>query len=190
METGLRRGTVKVVPHDPEWERIAQQTIAKLREILQDAAVDMQHIGSTAIRGICAKPIIDIVIGVSDFDAVPAKNDALAAAGFIFRGSDQPEQSLYVWGEGEIRTHHIHVVIYGSEAWHNYINLRDYLNAHPDDARAYSALKTALAEQYPDDRETYTAMKSDMIREMLEKAKQWRCSLSEQENPADVQYIF
>lgn len=170
MKLGLRRGTVALEPHSSEWERIAQQTIRVLREILQDAAVDIQHIGSTAIRGICAKPIIDIVIGTADFDAVSAKNAALAENGFIFRGQDLPEQYLYVCGENEIRTHHIHVVQYGSVAWNNYINLRDYLNTHPDDAKAYSDWKQSLAKQFPNDRETYTAMKSGMIQEILSKA--------------------
>ena len=174
LHLGLRRGTVTVVPHSSEWEIIAQQTIAKLREILPDAVTDAQHVGSTAIGQICAKPIIDIAVGVSDFRDVLARNDALAANGFIFRGQDLPEQYLYVCGGEHFRTHHIHVVIYGSEIWENYISLRDYLNCHPDDAQAYSKLKESLAEQYADDRNTYTAMKHGMIQEILKKAKDWR----------------
>ena len=179
MKLGLRRGTVALEPHDSEWEIIAQQTIMRLRAVLQETAIDIQHIGSTAIRGICAKPIIDIVIGVSDFDSLLSENAALTANGFLFRGSDLPEQYLYVCGEGELRTHHIHAVQYGSQAWNNYINLRDYLNAHPDDARAYSDWKQSLAKQFPNDRETYTAMKSDMIQEILQKAGAWRRSSME-----------
>ena len=171
---GLRRGTVALEPHHSEWEIIAQQTITRLHEILQDTAADIQHIGSTAIRGIFAKPIIDIVIGVSDFDALLAKNAVLAENGFLFRGADLPEQYLYVCGGEDFRTHHIHVVIYRSEAWENYISLRDYLNSHPDDAKAYSDLKQSLAARYPADRETYTAMKSDLIHEILCRAGEWR----------------
>ena len=171
MGLGLLRGTVALEPHDPEWEIIAQQTITKLREILQDCAADIQHIGSTAIREIAAKPTIDIVIGVPALPDILAKNDVLAENGFLFRGSDQPEQYLYVCGDQDSRTHHIHAVQYGSEQWENYLYLRDYLNSHPDAAQAYSALKSALAAQYPADRAAYTAHKSSMIREILAKAR-------------------
>ena len=174
MKLGLRRGTVALEPHQPEWERIAAETAEKLRNLLKDTAVDVQHIGSTAIRGICAKPIIDIVVGVTDFQKVLAKNRLLAENGFIFRAQDLPEQYLYVCGGADDRTHHIHVVRYGSDAWNDYINMRDYLNCHKADAEAYAALKTALAAQYPDDRETYTAEKSTLIQEILAKAKRWR----------------
>lgn len=78
MKLGLRRGTVALEPHNTEWERTAMQTIAKLRELLPDVIIDAQHIGSTAIKGISAKPIIDIVIGVADFDDILSHNDILA----------------------------------------------------------------------------------------------------------------
>ena len=177
LRLGLRRGTVAVEPHKAEWEIIAQRTIARLREILQNAVIDAQHIGSTAVRGICAKPIIDIVVGVSDFDGILALNGVLAENGFIFRGQDHPEQYLYVCGDSDFRTHHIHVVIHDSEAWNNYVDMRDYLNCHRDDAQAYSELKASLAKQYPGDRETYTAMKGEMIREILTEARRWRESM-------------
>ena len=177
MGLGLRRGTVALEPHSTEWEIAAQQGIAKLKEILQSAAVDVQHIGSTAVRGICAKPIIDLVVGTADFQDILARNPVLAANGFLFRGQDYPEQYLYVCGEGEIRTHHIHVVLYQSVLWRQYLDLRDYLNCHPADAQAYAALKKTLAAQYAADRNTYTAKKNDLIREILTKAQDWRSGL-------------
>ena len=172
-DIGLRRGTVALEPHDPAWEAAAAQTVDRLKRILPNTA-DIQHIGSTAVRNIRAKPLIDIAIGLSDLEEIRAWNDVLEENGFIFRGRDHPGQYLYVCGEQDIRTHHIHAVVYGSEAWNDYIGLRDYLNCHEDDAQAYSALKESLAEQYPNDRETYTAMKSGLIRELLAKAHTWR----------------
>ena len=171
---GLRRGTVSVVPHRDEWEQYALQTIGLLREILRDAAVDIQHVGSTAIKGICAKPIIDIAVGTADIGGILDMRDALGEKGFIFRGQDIPGQYLFVRGEGETRTHHIHVVRYGGADWNNYINMRDYLNCHEDDAREYSELKRELAARYPDDRAAYTAMKSGLIGRILDKAREWR----------------
>lgn len=174
MKLGLRRGTVAVEPHNSEWEVTAQQTIAKLRKILGDTAVDIQHIGSTSIKNICAKPIIDIVVGVRDFNDILELNAVLEDNGFIFRGQDVPDQYLYVCGGTDTRTHHIHAVIYCSEAWNNYINMRDYLNCHKAEAQAYSELKEKLARQYPDDRNRYTELKSGLIAEILKKAQKWR----------------
>ena len=175
MKLGLRRGTVAVEPHDRQWEVAAQQTISKLREILGNTAVDIQHIGSTSIKNICAKPIIDIVVGVRDFRDILELNAVLEDNCFIFRGQDVPDQYLYVCGDEDSRTHHIHTVIYNSEAWNNYINLRDYLNCHNEEAQAYSKLKEKLARQYPDDRNTYTKLKSGLIAKILAKAYDWRC---------------
>lgn len=171
MSLGLFRGKVTLEPHSTEWETTAQQTIAELREILQETIIDAQHIGSTSIRSICAKPIIDLVLGVGSFEDILAKNSILEANGFFFRGQDHPGQYLYICGTGNFITHHIHVVRYDSETWHNYINMRDHLNSHSEDAKAYEELKQELAAKYPDDRNTYTSMKSDFINSILEKAR-------------------
>lgn len=177
MILGLHRGEVAVEPHNCQWETLAANTIEKLKEILKDQIIDAQHIGSTSVRDICAKPIIDIVIGAADLNKLLAMNDVLAENGFIFRGQDLPDQYLYVCGGNNIRTHHIHAVVYDSEIWNNYINMRDYLNCHKADAQAYSELKISLAKQYPHDRITYTELKSGLISEILSKAKNWRKGL-------------
>lgn len=174
MSIGLFRGTVSVEPHSKEWETTAQQTIGQLKNILRASAVDIQHIGSTSIVSICAKPIIDIVIGVNNFNEILALNDKLEEKGFLFRGQDHPEQYLYVCGRDNFITHHIHVVLYDSDYWNDYVNMRDYLNSHSDDAKAYSELKMSLAEKYAEDRITYTNMKGDFIGEILAKARKWR----------------
>ena len=174
MGLGLRRGTVAVEAHDDGWERLAADTIKRLKDILQDVLIDAQHVGSTAVRHIYAKPIIDIAVGVSDFAELLSRNELLERNGFIFRGQDHPGQYLYVCGDRDHRTHHIHAVIYRSAEWNDYVNLRDYLNCHKEDADAYSELKRSLAKQYPDDRKTYTAMKSDFINGILKKAQKWR----------------
>ena len=174
LELGLCRGEVAVLPHNTAWETAAEQTISTLRELLKGTAVDIQHVGSTAVRDISAKPIIDIAVGVHDLGDILAMNELLAEHGFAFRGQDIPEQYLHVCGGFDYRTHHIHVVRYGSEAWENYVNIRDYLNSHSGDARAYSELKLSLAEQYASDRTGYTNMKSAFISDILAKAREWK----------------
>lgn len=174
MGIGLKRGTVAVEKHNSEWETAARQTVELLKNLLGNNAADIQHIGSTAVNGICAKPIIDIAVGVSRVDDILSFNNVLEENGFILRGQDIPGQYLYVRGENDCRTHHIHIVAYGSEEWNNYVNMRDYLNCHEDDARAYSELKESLARQYPDDRQTYTEKKSELINRILLRAGEWR----------------
>ena len=173
MTIGLIRGTVAVEKHNDEWDVCAKDTISVLKMILKDVAVDIQHIGSTAIKNICAKPIIDIVIGVNDLNQIIELNSILEENGFLYRGQDHPEQLLYVCGDDNFITHHIHVCIYDSKPWNDYINMRDYLNSHDEDARAYSELKKKLAKKYADDRKTYTSMKAEMIAQIIDKASYW-----------------
>ncbi len=177
---GLKRGTVKLCPHEEAWEREAEETIRCLRSLLGDAAADLQHVGSTAIPGIMAKPIVDIAVGAEDFSAVLARREALEAAGFYLRPSSIENQLLfacgsYTTGEGDEQTHFIHVVEKGGPDWRNYLNFRDYLRAFPEEAKAYEALKLHLAAEHPEDmgREKYLAGKHDFIRKTIEKANKW-----------------
>ncbi len=179
MSIGLKRGTVCIEEHQKTWEDSAEQTIADIQNALDGIDADVQHVGSTSIKSIKAKPIIDIAVGVPDFESVSARNDKLKKA-CIFPASwgfdDHPEELLYVKGdfEKDTRTHHIHVVLKTSKEWKNYLNFRDYLNATPNAAREYEAVKEKLEAMYPDNREKYTAGKSEIIAKLLEEAEKWR----------------
>ena len=122
MSIGLARGTVRLDPHCVEWEVSARNMIQSLRDVLQDQARDIQHIGSTSIRTIKAKPIIDIAVGMDRVADIHQFDAALAQKGIIFRREDIPGQLLYVVGseDTDIRTHHIHFVEWNSSAWHDY----------------------------------------------------------------------
>lgn len=176
MPLGLKKGTVALEPHRVEWEVSAQKLIEKLKCVLKCDIIDAQHIGSTSIKTICAKPIVDIVVGVSSLEKIMRHNDTLAENGVFFRREDHPGQLLYVCGDlkSNIHTHYIHAVLWGQENWNNYLNMRDYLNTHEDKAKEYSMLKQCLAEMYPDDRIAYTVGKSELIASILECAEKWR----------------
>lgn len=175
---GLKRGTVKLYTHDPSWETEAQSTICRLREILGGAAKDIQHIGSTSIPSIMAKPIIDIAVAAEHFEDILALKSPLETAGFYDRSDSGPENQLlfacgsFYDGTGDLQTHFIHIVKTGSMEWINYINFRDYLNKTPRAAKAYEALKISLAQANPIDsgREKYLKGKHDFIRYTLRKA--------------------
>lgn len=175
---GLKRGTVKLCEHEKEWEIEAQNTISRLSKILGDVAKDIQHIGSTSILSIKAKPIIDIAVAVDDFKDILAFKKELKDVGFYYRPqSDLGDRLLFASGSlyectGDLQTHFIHVVRTNSMDWKNYINFRDYLNSTPSVAKEYEDLKVSLAMQAPVDsgREKYLKGKHDFIVYTLRKA--------------------
>jgi GrpB-like predicted nucleotidyltransferase (UPF0157 family) len=182
VELGLKRGTVALAPHRREWEDEAERTANELRGILGDLVAGVQHVGSTSIATIMAKPIVDVALAVNDFDAVIAKRDELQAAGYYYRKhkDDLPDQLLfargsYYEGTGDIQTHFIHVVRSGGTEWRDYLNFRDYLRAKPEEAKKYEALKLRLANECPIDsgRERYLSGKHDFIVETLRHALVW-----------------
>lgn len=175
---GLKRGTVKLFNHEKGWELEAQRTIFRLYKILGTVARDIQHVGSTSILAIKAKPIIDIVVAVDDFKDVLALESELGNDGFYNRPNVNIKDQLlfacgsYYDGTGDLQTHFIHVVLTNSMEWTNYINFRDYLNKMPTVAKEYEDLKTSLAAATPVDkgRERYLRGKHDFIVYTLRKA--------------------
>lgn len=165
MSLGLNRGTVQLEPRAERWDGLVVQTLKILKSILDNDAIDIQHIGSTAIPAIKAKPIIDIVVGVNDFDKVMLHNEQLRQVGIFYRGSDVERQLLYVMGdmENDTRTHHIHIVKWNGTEWKNYIHFRDYLNDNENMALQYQKVKEELESKYADNRVAYTHGKQDMI---------------------------
>lgn len=177
---GLKRGTVKLCEHEEEWEIEAQNTISRLKNILGNVIKDIQHVGSTSIFSIKAKPIIDIAVAVDDFNDILAFKKELKNDGFYYRPNAQASirnQLLFACGSfydgsGDLQTHFIHVVLTNSMDWINYINFRDYLNSTPSVAKEYENLKVFLALQAPIDsgREKYLKGKHDFIVYTLRKA--------------------
>ena len=180
MTLGLKRGTVQLADHDPKWKNVAAETMHQLKRILGSVAKDVQHIGSTAIVGIKAKPIIDIAVAADDFAEIEKFVPALHAGGFLRRNWPDDTQLLFAVGEDSgrddrISTHFIHIVKTNSEDWHNYINFRDYLNAMPHAAKEYENIKICLAEENPIDegRAKYLAGKNDFIVSKIDEARIW-----------------
>ncbi len=174
---GLKRGTVMLCDHEKEWETEAQNTILRLKNILGDVAKDIQHVGSTSIKSIKAKPIIDIAVAVDSFEEILALENELKEVGIFYRHKEFGSQLLFACGNlydgtGNIQTHFIHVVLTNSMEWIDYINFRDYMNRTPSVAKEYEALKVSLAEKNPGDggREKYLAGKHDFIVYTLRKA--------------------
>lgn len=175
---GLKRGTVKLVPHNPKWSELFEEEKQLLKNIFGDTIIAIEHIGSTAIPGIPAKPIIDMNIGVESLEIARSMKEKFEKLGYEHRpfvpGHTKEElkwQELYVKDPEAKRTHHAHVTVYGNNYWKNDLLFRDYLRKNPARAKQYAELKKELAEKYADDRGTYTKNKEQFINGTLEMAR-------------------
>lgn len=175
---GLKSGMVELLEHCESWKINAQNEIVCLKGILGEHAIDIQHVGSTSICGIHAKPIIDIAVGVSDFGNAEMFIQLLSKHGYVYAEEDTPGKMLFLKCEGEKKTHHIHFVKHGGREWNDYVNFRDYLNAQPEKAMQYDALKVRLCQQFSQERARYTAGKHALISQLLDEACLWRIKCS------------
>lgn len=173
----VSKDAVAIVPYNAAWPEMAAQEMARLRAMLPaNKIVDMQHVGSTAIPGLAAKPIIDIQIAVTSLDdmkimVVPL----LQKLGYEYWDANpDATRMFFVRGMppyGAQRTHHVHMVEPDNKHWHDKLLFRDYLRANAQVAKAYEQLKRDLAQQYQVDREAYTDAKSVFVREVLAMAR-------------------
>lgn len=168
---GLRRGTVILKKHHQEWADAFELERRNLQNLLGDTALDIQHIGSTSIPGLAAKPIIDMLMAVESLSVVENIRSALENAGYEYRGNGSDDrQILFAKGPEELRTHYLHITEHGGPVWNNDLAFRDYLRTHPKTISAYEKLKEELAIQYADKREDYTAGKAEFIQSILKVA--------------------
>ena len=165
---------VILAEHDPSWPEVFTGEAQAIRQALGDILVSVEHIGSTAIPGLAAKPVIDILVGVTTLAEAEAKIPALEALGYDCRGENGiPGRLFFRKGLQEFRrTHHLHLVETGHEQWPLMLAFRDYLRAHPGDAQRYEALKRTLAVQFRDNRAAYSKGKTEFVQAILEKARQ------------------
>ena len=175
---------IAIVPYDPCWPDLFVQEAARIREALGESShVAVEHFGSTAVPGLSAKPIIDLLVGVSSvIEARAVAVPKLEALGYAFwYDNPNPDHLFFVKGlpPNGPRTHHIHMVEpemfrdpkNESFLFWDRLLFRDYLRAHPDEARRYEAVKRDLAARFPDDREAYTDGKAGYVSEVMKKAR-------------------
>ena len=173
LKTDKRR--VEVVSYNPNWKEMYKEESEKIKNILNDIIIDIHHIGSTAIPGIKAKPVIDILVEVEDIEEVDQYNHKMKELGYEVMGEYGIPKRRFFRKGGNNRTHHIHIFQVGNEEIERHINFKEYLIAHPDKAREYSKLKEKLANKYTYDVENYINGKSDFIKEIDRKAKfRWK----------------
>ena len=159
---------IRLAPADPEWPARFDLEQAVLVEAIGRWVVGgIHHVGSTAVPGLDAKPIIDILVGVSDLETARECFEPLAARGYLYASYLPEVMHWFCKPDPARRTHHLHLVPAGSRRFDDELAFRDRLRADPGLAADYSALKRRLAERHRDDREAYTEAKGEYIRAAL-----------------------
>lgn len=161
---------IELHDHDPSWPARFAEECDRLIALFPGTFIEIEHIGSTAIPGLPAKPIIDILAGVESMAVAESLAGPLCRSGYTtsaeFNASLVDRKWFMRWHAGH-RTHHLHVVVHGSSIWHEHIRFRDILRAQPDVARRYAEFKSQLAAKHAADREAYTEAKADFVRSVL-----------------------
>lgn len=175
-----------VVSYDPGWRDEFALLGGSLRKALGDVALRIDHIGSTAIPGMPAKPVIDIQISVAGLEPAEPYRKPLEALGFAWRHANPDLTKRYFRERPGDRRTHIHVRRAGTLAEQLSLLFRDYLRVNNEDARRYSALKVRLAEQYRGDRQGYVNAKSPLIWEIFRNASDWSQAVGWEPGPPDA----
>ncbi len=167
---GLERGVVKLTPYTTEWQRCFEGERVLLHAAIGQYVLDIQHVGSTSIPGMIAKPIIDIGIAVSSFEQAKVCIQPIVQLGYEYRGEHKTPQRHY-FVKGDPRTHHLHMNEIDSRNWENLVLFRDTLIRCPRMAEEYAALKAELAQRHPTDRVAYLDGKAPFIERVLQMAR-------------------
>ncbi|UOQ48985.1 GrpB family protein [Gracilibacillus caseinilyticus] len=168
----MKKSIVELHHYNPEWANEFQYEKKRITAALGDKIIGIEHIGSTSIKGLKAKPIIDILAGVQDLREIHGFVSPLNEIEFEYVPKPEwKDRSFFrkgLWGQG---TCHLHICEFNSKEWEEKLLFRDYLMQHPEAAGDYALIKEELAEKYKFDRQIYTKRKEPFIKGVIEKAK-------------------
>lgn len=166
---------VEVIPYDPTWPTVYAVEAEIIKGVLGSNVIAVHHIGSTSIPGIAAKPTIDVLVVDRDHGHLDACNDAMRDLGYQPKGDNGiPGRRYFQKLAGEVHLFHIHAFEESHPDIARHLNFRDYLRAHPEEARAYQDLKLRLAARFAFKPTRYTSGKSDFILTLDRRAAAWR----------------
>lgn len=168
---GVKRNHVTLIPYNDEWDTQYQITRNELQNIIGDNITEIHHVGSTAIKGIAAKPIIDVAVVIKNAELLNV--NGMESVGYEYCGErGVAGRHLFVRRvNGDISTHHVHCYLENNENYNQVILFCKFLNEHSDYAKQYNDLKIELASKYSDNRIAYTEKKEAFIMQIIEKAK-------------------
>jgi GrpB-like predicted nucleotidyltransferase (UPF0157 family) len=165
---------VHIVEHDPAWAVRAQDELGRLARALGPVAVRLDHVGSTAVPGLAAKPIIDLQLSVAAVEPRARYAAPLQRLGYLFAPEpESPDFHFFARPAARPRSHHLHVCETGSEHERRHLAVRDFLRAHGEEAARYAALKREVARKHPQDRLAYIAGKERYMHTLEARALDW-----------------
>ena len=169
---GLKRGTVKLAEAHDEWARLFEIEKDLLKMTFGDRFIAIEHVGSTSIPGIPAKPLLDMNMAISSLDDTYIQEFVapLEKLGYHYMHKF-PDRHFFAKGPEALRTHHLNLVPTDGEEWNNSILFRDFMRRNKPARDEYAALKRKLAEQFADDRASYTKAKEEFIQGIIRQAK-------------------
>ncbi len=167
---GLEKGVVELVSHTEQWHQLFADEEACLRDVIGEFVAAIEHVGSTSVCGISAKPILDIAIAVNNKANGEKCVAPLENIGYEYRGEYGIAGRFY-FVKGAPRTHHLHMLLPDSDAWRKHLLFRDYLRQNPAAAEKYDKLKQELAQKYKNDRDSYLDGKADFVERVLKIAR-------------------
>jgi GrpB-like predicted nucleotidyltransferase (UPF0157 family) len=170
-----RDAPIHLVPYDSAWPALFERERVLLQRVLAPwSAGPIEHVGSTAIPGLVAKPVIDIMAAVESLDASRAAIPAVAELEYLYAPYAADVMHWFCKPSPAFRTHHLHLVPFASPLWSQRLVFRDHLRANPEIAAEYAALKQRLAREHEFDREAYTDLKGPFVQRVLDLAARGR----------------
>ena len=168
---GLEKGYVKLLPHTEDWHQSFAEEKARLLDAIGAFVLSIEHVGSTSVCGIAAKPILDIAIAIADKADGEKCVAPLENLGYVYRGENGIPGRFYFRKGAPRRTHHLHMYLADSIELRNHILFRDYLRQNKPAAAEYDRLKKVLAQKYGNDRDAYLDGKAEFIGRILKIAR-------------------
>ena len=164
----MKTRKVIVLPYDQAWKSAFEAIKKEIKEAIGDLIIGIEHVGSTSVEGMSAKPCIDIDVIIKDYSVFDAVVVALTAIGYIHEGDlgIKHREAFKYSGKTHLQTHHLYVCPEYSEELRRHIVFRDYLREHTEAIRKYSLVKEKAAGLFPDDIEKYIEYKSPCIEEL------------------------
>lgn len=169
----LKRGTVELEDYNNNWNEEYKKEEELLKNVLKDRIIEIHHIGSTAIKGLKAKPVIDIIIVIKSLSDINEIEELLNDYDYSNRGQQGvSDRYFFAKGSEDARTHYIHFVEPNSDTYFNQVYFKKYLLEHPEYIKKYCDLKQDLASRFPDERAKYTQGKNEFITSVIDLAKE------------------
>lgn len=173
MKIAAPQRKIEVVPYDPIWVKLFEEEAARISEAIPEGLIAVHHIGSTSVPGLAAKPIIDILLEVSNLTLLDGFDSNMESIGYTVKGEfGIPGRRFYLKGLID-RTHHIHAFEQGSVGVHRHLAVRDYLRTYPEQAAEYGGLKSEIAKQFEHDNDRYCNAKHDFVQALEQRALHW-----------------